>query len=86
MLLRILAVALILTLIWGNCALACGCCGPPTVEQIRAHPDFVADDLSLSSATNSGYGARIGSYQKSIKEAMPALKRYFGASTKIMVV
>jgi len=32
---------------------------------------------STSSATNAGYGARIQSYQKTIKEAMPQLKKKY---------
>ena len=53
MLLRVLAAALILTLVWGASALASSF-DDMTVEEVRAHPDFVADDYSLSGATNSG--------------------------------
>ncbi|GEM_PF-2062414 len=53
MLLRVLAGALVLVLLWGTTALASPFDGL-TVEEVRAHPDFVADDYSLSSATNSG--------------------------------
>jgi hypothetical protein len=41
---------------------------------------------TTSSATNSGYGARIIEYQKEIKEAIPNLKRYYGKATKMVVV
>ena len=53
MLLRVLAGTLVLVLLWDTTALASPF-DDLTVEEIRAHPDFVADDLSLSSATNSG--------------------------------
>ncbi len=32
---------------------------------------------STASATNSGYGARLGQYSKEIKEALPMLRRYY---------
>lgn len=32
---------------------------------------------TTSSATNSGYGARTGNYQKDIKQQLPTLRRYF---------
>lgn len=40
---------------------------------------------TTSSATNSGYGARIGEYQKEIKEALPNLRRYYGKNTRMVV-
>lgn len=41
---------------------------------------------TTSSATNSGYGARIIEYQKEIKEALPNLRRYYGKGTRLVVV
>lgn len=41
---------------------------------------------TTSSATNSGYGARIGQYEKQLKDLIPGLKRYYGKSSKITVV
>lgn len=40
---------------------------------------------TTSSATNSGYGARILEYQKEIKQMLPGLKRYYGKGTKLVV-
>lgn len=40
---------------------------------------------TTSSATNSGYGARIGQYEKQIKKALPGLKRYYGKRSKMVV-
>ena len=53
MLLRYLFTVLMLVLVWCSAALASSYDGM-SIEEIRAHPDFVADDYSLSSATNSG--------------------------------
>ena len=53
MLIRIIGITLATVLLWVTCALASPFDGM-TVDEIRAHPDFVADDYSLSSATNSG--------------------------------
>ena len=50
---RILVVALLLTVGWAVLAWASPFDGL-SVEEIRAHPDFVAADYCLSSATNSG--------------------------------
>ena len=41
---------------------------------------------TTSSATNSGYGARIIEYQKEIKEMLPNLRRYYGKGTRMVVV
>ena len=41
---------------------------------------------TTSSATNSGYGARIIEYQKEIKEMLPNLRRYYGKTTRMVVV
>lgn len=41
---------------------------------------------TTSSATNSGYGARIGQYEKQLKALLPNLKRYYGKASKITVV
>lgn len=41
---------------------------------------------TTSSATNSGYGARIIEYQKEIKQAVPNLRRYYGKGTRLYVV
>ncbi|MAD95962.1 MAG: hypothetical protein CMB99_01410 [Flavobacteriaceae bacterium] len=40
---------------------------------------------TTSSATNSGYGARIIEYQKEVKEALPMLRRYYGKGTRMVV-
>lgn len=40
---------------------------------------------TTSSATNSGYGARIIEYQKELKEMMPNLRRYYGKGTRMVV-
>ncbi len=40
---------------------------------------------TTSSATNSGYGARIGEYQKELKEMLPNLRRYYGKGTRLTV-
>lgn len=40
---------------------------------------------TTSSATNSGYGARIIEYQKEIKEMLPLLRRYYGQGTRMVV-
>jgi len=53
MLIRVALVSLVITVLWAAGALA-GPDEPMTVDEVRAHPDFVADDYSLSSATNSG--------------------------------
>ena len=53
MLLRVTGAGLLLAMIWAGCALASPY-DDMTVAQIRAHPEFVEDDYSLSSATNSG--------------------------------
>ncbi|MBN2081619.1 hypothetical protein JW859_05345 [bacterium] len=50
---RIVSVALVFVLLSFGLALA-HCYEDLTVDEIRALPDFVADDYSLSSATNSG--------------------------------
>jgi hypothetical protein len=39
-----------------------------------------------SSATNAGFGARIIEYQKEIKQLIPNLRRYYGKTTRMMVV
>ena len=41
---------------------------------------------TTSSATNSGYGARIGEYTKEIREMLPNLRRFYGKSTRMVVV
>ena len=41
---------------------------------------------TTSSATNSGYGARIKSYSERMKEALPLLKRYYGKGSRLVVV
>ena len=41
---------------------------------------------TTSSATNSGYGARIKSYQEQIKKALPNLRRFYGKGTRMTVV
>tara|TARA_R110000765_G_scaffold35673_15_gene80117 strand:- start:4867 stop:6216 length:1350 start_codon:yes stop_codon:yes gene_type:complete len=41
---------------------------------------------TTSSATNSGYGARIGEYQKELKAMIPNLRRYYGKGTRMVVV
>jgi hypothetical protein len=41
---------------------------------------------TTSSATNSGYGARIIEYQKELKEMLPNLRRYYGKGSKLYVV
>jgi hypothetical protein len=41
---------------------------------------------TTSSATNSGYGARVIEYQKEIKEMLPNLRRYYGKNTRMVVV
>ena len=41
---------------------------------------------TTSSATNSGYGARIIEYQKELKEMLPNLRRYYGKNTRMVVV
>lgn len=53
MLLRNLFTVLMLALVWSTGA-AASSYDDMAVREIRAHPDFVADDYSLSSATNSG--------------------------------
>jgi len=53
MTLRYLSIALLLVLVWSSGAQASSFDGMSLAE-IRGHPDFVADDYSLSSATNSG--------------------------------
>ncbi len=40
---------------------------------------------TTSSATNSGYGSRIGEYQKELKELMPQLRARYGANMQMMV-
>ena len=40
---------------------------------------------TTSSATNSGYGARVLEYQKELKEQMPNLRRYYGKNTRMVV-
>lgn len=40
---------------------------------------------TTSSATNSGYGARIIEYQKELKEMLPNLRRYYGKGTRLVV-
>lgn len=40
---------------------------------------------TTSSATNSGYGARIGEYQKELKELLPALRARYGTSLRMEV-
>ena len=40
---------------------------------------------TTSSATNSGYGARIGQYEKQLKEMLPNLRRYYGKGTRMVV-
>jgi len=40
---------------------------------------------TTSSATNSGYGARIIEYQKELKEMLPNLRRYYGKGTRMVV-
>ena len=40
---------------------------------------------TTSSATNSGYGARIGEYQKELKQMMPNLRRFYGKGTRMVV-
>ena len=41
---------------------------------------------TTSSATNSGYGARIGEYQKEMKTMLPLMQQYYGKKTKMVVV
>tara|TARA_Y100000034_G_C6889457_1_gene408917 strand:- start:496 stop:1845 length:1350 start_codon:yes stop_codon:yes gene_type:complete len=41
---------------------------------------------TTSSATNSGYGARIIEYQKELKEMLPNLRRFYGKGTRMVVV
>lgn len=41
---------------------------------------------TTSSATNSGYGARIKSYSERIKQALPHVKQYYGKRTRLIVV
>jgi hypothetical protein len=41
---------------------------------------------TTSSATNSGYGARIGEYQKELKQMLPNLRRFYGKGTRMVVV
>jgi len=41
---------------------------------------------TTSSATNSGYGARIIEYQKELKDLIPNLQRYYGKGTRLVVV
>ena len=53
MTLRYLCVVLLLVLVWSTGAQASSY-DSLSIQEIRAHPDFVADDYSLSSATNSG--------------------------------
>tara|TARA_Y100000296_G_scaffold69136_1_gene82761 strand:- start:531 stop:1865 length:1335 start_codon:yes stop_codon:yes gene_type:complete len=40
---------------------------------------------TTSSATNSGYGARIIEYQKELKEMLPNLRRFYGKNTRMVV-
>lgn len=40
---------------------------------------------TTSSATNSGYGARILEYQKEIRQMLPNLRRYYGKGTRLIV-
>lgn len=40
---------------------------------------------TTSSATNSGYGARIGQYEKQLKEMLPNLRRFYGKGTRLVV-
>lgn len=40
---------------------------------------------TTSSATNSGYGARIIEYQREIKAALPNLRRYYGKGSRMVV-
>ena len=53
MTLRYLFTVLMLALVWSSGAQASSYDGM-SIWEIRAHSDFVADDYSLSSATNSG--------------------------------
>lgn len=53
---RYLSIVLLLALVWTTGAQASSYDDMP-IWEIRAHPDFVADDYSLSSATNSGESA-----------------------------
>lgn len=41
---------------------------------------------TTSSATNSGYGARILEYQKEIRQMLPNLRRFYGKGTRMVVV
>lgn len=41
---------------------------------------------TTSSATNSGYGARIGEYQKEMKMMLPLMQQFYGKKTKMVVV
>lgn len=40
---------------------------------------------TTSSATNSGYGARIGQYEKQLKEMLANLRRFYGKGTRMVV-
>jgi len=40
---------------------------------------------TTSSATNSGYGARIIEYQKEIKQMLPNLRRFYGKGTRLVI-
>ena len=51
--LRLTGIVFAFVMIWSTCAVA-ATDNQLSVEEILAHPDFVADYYSLSSATNSG--------------------------------
>ena len=40
---------------------------------------------TTSSATNSGYGARIGQYEKQLKEMLPNMRRFYGKGSRMVV-